>query len=462
MKSYLTSEFSAFDSYVDSHAEQFIGNLIQLCAIPSIDGRTDAMLKAEQIVVSLAEKAGLKTQRFTFGSNHPAIITGEGGDGPTLMVYNHYDVQPEDPLNEWITAPFIPTLRNGHLYARGAADNKGNVVARLSALTAWRTVYGDLPVSLHYVWEGEEETGSQQLSEFGVAQSKWISQAAGCLWEGGYREDNGASVLFLGAKGIACFELRATTAITDAHSSQGGLILNAAWVLIEALQTMRASNGTVTIDGFADYVMPPTEAEMRLLDALPFDANQYVQRYGIPHLLGHQSDRDAKKTLYFGTTCSINGLASGHQGEGTKTVIPHYARAKIDLRLVPNLTPAKVAILIRAHLARRGFSHIEVFEYSGNTLPARSSPESAIAKAATEALQRASGYQPVVYPVMPGSGPMYELCQANGVPVAGFGCQWTGSRVHAPNENIRVADFIECIKAFGRLIEAFPRYAFNK
>ena len=453
-------DFSAFDAYIEAHIEDALADLIALCRIPSVEGRKEALGEAVAKVRELAASAGIAAQSVAPRADRPPIITGEVGDtGPLLMVYNHYDVQPEDPLDAWETPPFEPTLRGGHLYARGVADNKVNLVARIFAVRAWNAVYAALPLRLRFIWEGEEESGGEQLAAFVDARHEWIGEAEGCLWESGYRDDSGAPVISLGVKGLLCRELRCKTASSDAHSGQGGLIPNAIWRLINALNTMRAPDGTVTIDGFQERVVIPSTADLALLDPLPWSAEEYRERYGVDMLVGGRTGTEALKVLFFGTSCTINGISGGFEGEGTKTVIPATARAKLDLRLVPNLQPALVLDLIRTHLARRGYEDIEVIPFEGNTMPARTSPESAIAKAAVEALYAVGGVAPIVYPISPGSGPMYELCQAHGVPAANFGCGWSGSHVHAPNENIRVSDFVEGIKAFGRLIEAFPRHA---
>jgi acetylornithine deacetylase/succinyl-diaminopimelate desuccinylase-like protein len=459
-------DFSAFDAWVDAHAQDALHNLIELCRLPSVQGRTAALEATVARVMEYADDAGLHAGTVRIRANNPPIIMGESdprgeketSGKPLLMVYNHYDVQPEDPLDEWISPPFEPTIRDGHLYARGVADNKVNLVARVFAVQAWRAVYGDLPVQLRFVWEGEEESGGEQLAAFTKEYANWIAEADGCLWESGYRDDSGAPVLSLGVKGLACLELRCRTGTSDAHSGQGGLVPNAIWTLINALSTLRAPDGTVTIDGFQERIAPPTAADLALLDALPWNGDEYRARYGVEALVGGRTGKAALEALFFGTTCTINGISGGYEGEGHKTVVPCEARAKIDLRLVPNLDPRTVVGLIRDHLARRGFHQIEVIEFEGNTMPARTPPNTAIAQAAIEALRAASGRTPIVYPISPGSGPMYELCQAHGVPAANFGCGWSGSHVHAPNENVRVVDFIEGIKAFGRLIEAFPRH----
>jgi acetylornithine deacetylase/succinyl-diaminopimelate desuccinylase-like protein len=160
-------DFSAFDAYVEAHIDDAVDQLVALCRIPSVEGRSEALQAAVRQVQAVANRVGLQTASFTEKPGRPPVLTGELGTGqPLLMVYNHYDVQPEDPLDEWITPPFEPTLRDGHLYARGVADNKVNLMARLFALQAWNACYGAPPLHLRFVWEGEEESGGEQLTAF--------------------------------------------------------------------------------------------------------------------------------------------------------------------------------------------------------------------------------------------------------------------------------------------------------
>ncbi len=453
-------DFSAFDAYVDAHADAAIRDLSALCALPSIQGNKEGIAGAVSAVMQLAQRAGLQAEIVALRPDLPPIITGEDGTGqPLLMVYNHYDVQPADPNEGWLSPPFTPTLRDGHLYGRGVADNKVNLVARLLAVEAYRATYGALPVHVRFVWEGEEESGGDQLALFTRQRADWLAEADGCVWESGYRDDSGVPVLTLGVKGLLCVELNVQTGSIDAHSGQGALVPNAAWRLVEALSTLRAPDGGVLIDGFMDHVAPIAEADRALLYNLPFNMHEYAERYGLSQLLGSRTGIDAMEALYFGTACTINGLSAGFEGDGTKTIVPSRATAKLDLRLVPNLSPRLVFDLLRAHLDRHGFADIRLSELDSGTMPARTSANTAIAQAAIEALSTFAGRPPIVYPVSPGSGPMYELCQSHGVPAANFGCGWSGSHVHAPNENIRLADFIEGIKVFGRMLEAFPRHA---
>lgn len=448
-----------FDSYVEQHASQMLQDLVALCRIPSVSAENGpAMEEARQQVVALCHAAGLATE-VAPQPGGPAIVIGRAGAGPRhLMIYNHYDVQPPDPLDEWTSPPFEPTLRDGKLFARGAADNKGDLVSRLWALRAYQEVIGPLPVRLLYVIEGEEEVGSLHLAGFAAEHAAMLRDVDGCLWEFGYKDSQGRPVVNLGVKGILSVELRVRTADSDAHSGNGGILPNAAWRLVEALSTLRTADGQVLIDGLMDHVRPPTASERAQLAELPWDGAEMQRTYGLKRdFLGGLNGSAALHRLLFEPTVTINGMLSGYTGPGSKTVIPAQAMAKLDIRLVPDLTPSLTLQLLREHLSRRGFDDVEAIDLQDGLVPARTPSQALIARSVTSALQEVHGLPPVVYPTSAGSGPMFELCQAYGIEVASAGAGWYGGRAHAPNESIRVADFVDSVKFVGRLLQHFAQ-----
>ncbi len=451
------TDFSSFDAAVDAQAGDVISQLADLCRIPSVSAeRGSAMLDAAARVQELCRVAGVTTELAEQPSG-PPIIIGRAGQGERcLMIYNHYDVQPPDPLDEWLSPPFEPQARDGKLYARGVSDNKGDLVARLAAIRIYQETVGPLPVRVLYIIEGEEEIGSPFLFRFGEEQGALLSEADGCLWEFGSKNADGNPVICLGVKGMAAFDLRVRTAALDAHSGNGGIFPNAAWRLTEALDSLRASDGQVTIDGLLDHVRQPTAVEERLLEDVPFNKPALQASYGFTNgLLGGLTGAAAVRRWLMEPALNVNGLASGYSGPGSKTVIPAQATAKMDMRLVPELTPQIAFKLLREHLDRRGFSDVEVVDHNDYLMPWRTSPDSTIARAVAAAIGQVSEQLPIVQPTSPGSGPMWELCGRNGVPVASAGVSWHDSHVHAPNESIRIADFVEGVKVIGRLLEQF-------
>ena len=450
-------DFTSFDAAVDDQAGDVLAQLAALCRIPSVSAeRGPAMLDAAAFVRELCRAAGVQTSLAEQPAG-PPIIIGRAGQGERcLMIYNHFEVQPPDPLVEWLSPPFEPQERDGKLYARGVSDNKGDLVARLAAIRIYQETVGPLPLRLLYIIEGEEEIGSPFLFRFGEERGALLGEADGCLWEFGAKNADENPVICLGVKGMAAFDLRVRTATLDAHSGNGGIFPNAAWRLTEALACLRAPDGRVTIDGLHAHVRQPTAVEEQLLEQVPFNQEALHASYGFTNgLLGGLTGAAAVRRWLMEPALNVNGLTSGYNGLGTKTVIPAQATAKMDLRLVPDLTPQIAFTLLRAHLDRRGFSDVEIVDHNDYLMPWRTSPESAIARAVTASISQVSQRPPVVQPTSPGSGPMWELCGRNGVPVASAGVSWHDSHVHAPNESIRVADFVEGIKGMGRLLGQF-------
>jgi len=445
--------FADFDAYVRAHEHEYIDELKSLVRLPSVSAQKTAIDETARAVLERTRRAGVVAESLRVDGGPPTIV-GETGRGErTLLVYDHYDVQPPDPLDEWKTPPFEPTERDGHLFARGVSDNKGNLIARLQAIEAYRAIFGELPLRVRVLYEGEEEIGSEHLAEF-VGRHAERLRADGCIWEAGYKDAAGRPTVSLGLKGIAYFELRVRGAKQDAHSSVATIIPNAAWRLVWALATLKNDKDEIVIDGLVDAVRKPTPDEIRMLDALPYDEEGTKRIHDVPRFIRGLTGTPLKIKHFFEPTCTICGLTSGYSGPGSKTVLPAVASAKLDFRLVPDLTPELVERLLRAHLERRGFGDIEVVPMHGER-PSRWPADSAPARAAVAACRAAYGSEPVVYPLMVGSGPMAQVCDQLGIPVVGFGSGNASSANHAPNENIAIADYVDHIRAFGRFLHAF-------
>jgi len=446
--------FADFDAFVRAREREYIDELKVLIRQPTVSAQGIGIPETARIVLDRTKKRGGIAAEALSVDGGPPTIVGETGRGDrTLLIYNHYDVQPPDPLDEWETPPFEPTERDGYLYGRGVSDNKGNLLARLQAIEAYRATLGELPLRIRVLYEGEEESGSTHLAAF-VARHGERLRADGCVWEAGYKDAAGRPTISCGLKGIAYIELRARGAKKDAHSSLGTIVPNAAWRLVWALATLKNEADEITIDGFMDAVRPPTAAERALLEGLPFDEEGMLRIHGISRFVRGLHGYELKKKHFLEPTCTICGMVSGYTGAGSKTVLPAVATAKIDFRLVADLTPEKVTALLRAHLDRRGFEDIEVVPGHGER-PSRWPTDSIAARAAVDACRNAYGSEPVVYPLLAGSGPMAQVCDTLGIPVAGFGSGNAASANHAPNENIAVVDYLDHIRAFGRFLHAF-------
>jgi len=446
--------FADFDAYVRAREREYIDELKTLIRQPTVSAQGIGIPETARIVLDRAKKRGGIAAEALSVDGGPPTIVGETGRGDrTLLIYNHYDVQPPDPLDEWATPPFEPTERDGFLYGRGVSDNKGNLMARLQAIDAYRATMGELPLRIRVLYEGEEESGSAHLAAF-VARHGERLRADGCIWEAGYKDAAGRPTISCGLKGIAYLELRVRGANKDAHSSLATIVPNPAWRLVWALATLKNDADQITIDGFMDAVRPPTAADRALLEALPFDEQGMLRIHGITRFVRGLRGYELKKKHFLEPTCTICGIVSGYTGAGSKTVLPAVASAKIDFRLVPDLTPEKVTLLLRAHLDRRGFEDVEVVPGHGEP-PSRWPTDSATARAAVDACRSAYGSEPVVYPLLAGSGPLSTVCGTLRIPAAGFGSGNAASANHAPNENIAIADYVDHIRAFGRFLHAF-------
>ncbi len=441
-----------FDRYVDRHARSFTERLQALCRMPSVAARATGMRAIAETVEQMMQRVGIGTRSFRMGSGYP-IIYGECGGGPkTFVVYGHYDVQPVGHLTEWSSGPFAAAIRDGKLYARGAANSKGDLVARLAAVEAYQKTYGKLPVTLRFLVEGEDGLGSPSLYHF-TSEHADMLKADGCLWDEGSRDTKETPIVSLGFKGITFLELRAFGARSDLHSKWGAIVPNPAWRLVQALATITSPKGVITIDGFSSFIAPISEEDTEALKTIELDEAGLKREFRIGGWVRSMKGQTLIKEHIFGPTCTICGIHTGHTEAGAKTVLPSTAMARLDFRLVPDLTSKIVVDLLREHLDVRGFRDIEIIELGSAPL-AKSSAKSRIARAVVESAEEVYGRPAVVYPMDPSSGPVGAVCGVSqpATPVASFGTGYAGSNSHGPDENIRVDDFIQSIKLVGRVL----------
>ena len=446
-----------FDAFIEQHHAAFLEELKTFCAQPSIATTGEGIPEMADLVERKLTEIGATTQRLEVAPDEPPVVYASLGQGDkTLLIYNHYDVQPVDPLDLWESPPFEPTIRDGKIFGRGVSDNKGHLLQRIQAIRAWQATVGPLPFKINWFIEGEEEIGSLNLEPFCLAHPELL-RADGCLWEMGNVDPVGRPVLSAGAKGLLYVELRARTSRGDQHSAFGTLVPNAAWRLVWALSTLKAPDETILIEGLLDHVRPPNEADLALLEKIPFEEQAMLENFGINRWVGGVSGRAALERHLFQPTCTICGLESGYTGPGQKTVLPATAMAKVGFRLVPDLTPVLVANLLREHLARRGFSDIEVVVLGGEH-PGKSDPTAPVIQAALAAARQAyPAHEPVLYPLTPGTGPVWPVAVAHGTPLVSFGSSYEGAQLHAPNENLRVVDYFDGIRMMGWFIGEFGR-----
>lgn len=420
--------------------------------MPSVAARGTGMRATAEAVEQLMQRAGAGTRTFKIGSGFP-VVFGECGSGPrTFLVYGHYDVQPVGQLTSWTSGPFAATVIDGKIYARGAANSKGDLVARLAAVEAYQKSFGKLPVCLRFIVSGEDSIGSPSIFRFATEQADLL-RAEGCIWDDGYKDSQERLVISLGFKGITFLELRVHGARADLHSKWGAIVPNPAWRLVQALSTVTSPKGVITIDGFSSHIAPISAEDAEALKNISLDEAELKHEFRISNWLRGMRGHTLVKEHVFGPTCTICGIQTGHTEAGPKTVLPSTAMARLDFRLVPDLTPELVGELLRKHLDVRGFQDIEIIELGSSPL-AKSSAQSTVARAAIESAPEIYGAEPIIYPLDPSSGPVGAICGVNDppTPVVSFGTSYEGSNPHGQDENLRIEDFLQNIKFFGRVI----------
>lgn len=451
------TDYAKVDQYLEDHLQESLNELSQLCAQPSVSAQNWGLGECASLVGSMLRQRGFEVQILETGGAPVVYAERSGKSDKTLLFYNHYDVQPAEPLELWETPPFVPTFRDGKLFARGVSDDKGHLVSRLFAIDALLAEEGELPCNVKFVIEGEEETSSVHLHSF-VEDHADLLKADGCIWEFGGVDHRDTPMQYLGLRGICYVELSVETANQDVHSGTGGSIFpNAAWRLVWALNTLKGPDERIRIPGFYDTVRSPSERDRQLMDALPEVADEYRQRYGLKNFLkGLEGGVDLRMEEVFQPTCTICGLTSGYQGPGSKTVLPCRASAKIDFRLVPDQTPERVLELLRAHLDAEGFSDVEI-TFLGGEAPARTDPDDPFVRLVVDAAQDVYDAPMQIVPMVGGSGPNYVFQKYLNVPIVTAGIGHPGAQAHAPNENIRLDLYLKGAKHIARILKEFGK-----
>lgn len=451
------TDYSRIDSYLESNLTKSLDELSRLVAQPSVGAQNLGMRECAELVFGMLKARGFDAR--IMDTPGAPVVYGErkGKWEKTLLIYNHYDVQPPEPLELWETPPFQPSLRNGKLYGRGVSDDKGHIVSRLFAIDALLDADGELPCNIKYIVEGEEETASVNLYQF-VVDNKELLKADGCMWEFGGVDHTDTPVQYLGLRGIQYVELSVDILSTDVHSGLGGSVFpNAAWRLVWALNTLKGPDERILIPGFYDNVKKPSARDVELLTALDDPTEDYKKRYGVPYFIkGLTGGVDLKVEEIFSPTCTICGLTSGYQGPGSKTVLPARASAKIDFRLIPDQDPKDILKKLRTHLDSHGFTDIQITDLGGDA-PARTDPDDPFIQLVAKLAEEVYEMPMKLIPMSGGSGPNHPFVHVLGLPVATAGLGYPDTKAHAPNENIRIDLYLKHARHMARLMKEFAK-----
>jgi acetylornithine deacetylase/succinyl-diaminopimelate desuccinylase-like protein len=445
---------SAVDAYIEKNSRRFVDELKELCTFPSISNHgLDAVKPARDW---LAERLSGFTDRIETleAGGMPALYAEVKGAGRRkLLLYQHYDVQPVDPVDLWSSPPFEPSEKDGRIVARGVADDKADVMARIHALETLKSM-GEVPVTLRFLIEGEEEIGSKSFEKIAHEHADKL-HADGCLWESGTSFDEaGRPTIQFGCRGLLYLTLRVKLLDFDQHSGFASIYPSAAMYMIGALASLRDQDMNIKIEGFYDRAIKPTEADRQMMAKIDPGIDKRKQLVGFDRLVRNPKPEQVIEQMLFLPTCNIAGVASGYQGPGSKTVLPAEAMAKLDFRLIPDQDPTEVLDQLRKHLDKHGFEKVEILAGEGEK-PARSDPSSAIGKTVIESVRELHG-DPILWPFMPATGPMHPVVADLGVPtVLPVGVGRPDNRIHAPNENIHAADYIDTIRLMCRVWQRF-------
>ncbi|MDR2310276.1 MAG: M20/M25/M40 family metallo-hydrolase [Brucellaceae bacterium] len=421
-----------------------IRDLAELVKIPSVSARAQDLETCATHVESLLKSEGFVTE-ICAGEVGPFVVA-ETGNGPfTMVIYNHYDVQPEEPVELWSSPPYQLTERNGRLYGRGAADDKGEFISRLAGWRKYRQNNNDpLPYRLIWIVDGEEEIGSPSLTDF--LQKRFPALKADvCWWEFGEIDSEGHPVVLMGFKGVTAIELQCRAARADLHSSFGALFDNALWRIATAVSSMRDESGRVLIDGFYDSIPDVPEAVEQLVATPPYTLFSLQSATGGQRLLDGTDENNFYRRLNLEPCLNINGISGGYSGEGAKTVLPAQASAKLDFRLVPEQQPLEIVTLVRKHLDKHGFGDIELIIHDAEVQAVRSSHEHWAVQQGLRLLKKHFGKTPIIQPSSPASGLAHPFVKEMGVTLFGAGLTHHGAMLHSPDENIIIDQLAKMI-----------------
>lgn len=448
--------------FINVNRDRYVDELKTLLAIPSVSAlpahKGDVRACAEWCAAEM-RRVGMDNVRLVETPGNP-IVRGDwlGAPGaPTILFYGHYDVQPVDPLNLWESPPFQATVRDGEIYARGAADDKGQVFMHFKAIEAHLTQHGRLPVNMKIVIEGEEEVGSEHLDDFVRGHKDELASDVVVISDSAMFARGVPSICY-GLRGLVYCQIDLRGSATDLHSgSFGGAVANPGFVLAQMIAQMKDRGGRIKIPGFYDDVRPLREEEQQAWTALPFNERTYRKDFGIPKLFGESGYTTLERT-WARPTLEVNGLLSGFVGEGAKTVLPAVAMAKISMRLVPDQDPDKIAELFRAYVEKLTPKTVELtFTRMHGGKPWMTAYDNPYVQAAARAIEKGFGQKPV-FTREGGSIPVVSTFDEQlGVPAVLFGVGLPDENAHAPNEKLDLGNFHNGVIASAFLYDEIGR-----
>jgi len=439
------------EQYIENNRSRFLDELFTLLRQPSISTRNEGVQECAELLSGMMKQVGIET-RIMETARHPVVygeILKEGA--PTVLVYGHYDVQPPEPFEAWHSPPFEPTIRDGRIYCRGSSDNKSQLFSYVKAVEAFRETVGEVPVSIKFLYEGEEEIGSPNLAPF-IKEHGNLLKADLAFFSDSHIHESGRPLLILGLKGMVYVDLKVQCAADDTHSMRATAIPNPAWRLVWALSTLKDKDSRILIPGFYDDVRELTDLEKQAVAEIPCDEEELRRYFGVKEFLPGRSSKAFYFNLVSEPTCNIAGFNAGFTGEGSKTVLPARAAAKMDIRLVPDQKPEDILDKLRRHLNARGFNDIEVISHHFLE-PSRTPIDHPAVAIIKDSLRDVYGLEPIVFPNIGGSGPNYVFTKILGVPCFVVPHAGHDQANHAPNESMILEGYYRGIQTAVKTFE---------
>jgi len=442
--------------YIDNNMKGLISDLQTLIRQPSVSAKNEGLEDCARLVEKIMKNSGIHSEVLYLSKGIPPVVYGEvkSRQNPkrTLLFYNHYDVQPAEPFELWEEKPFSGKVKGNKIFGRGSADDKGELITRIKAVEAYLKTHGDVPCSVKFLVEGEEEIGSMHVERY-LKKYKKKLECDGVIWEFGYVDAKDRPIISLGMKGLLYVELSVTESIRDAHSSLAVLLENPAWRLLEALKTLRDINGKILIKDWYKEVDSFTKEELKLIQSEPFDEKEFKKEYGVKRFVANKTGIAARQALVGEPTCNIAGFISGYTGPGAKTVLPAQALVKIDFRLVPKMDPIKQLSRLRRHLSSNGFGDITIRMIHGEAASKTKITDPLVSKV-REAADESFG-KSIVSVSSAGTGPMYSFAKVLSAPCISVGSTYIFSRIHSPNEFARIDLLKKTTKCICRIMSKF-------
>ena len=390
----------------------------------------------------------------------PFVLAEFQSDNPeakTIIFYHHYDTVPADNDQPWTNDPFTLSVHYGVMYGRGVDDDKGHITARLTAVRKYIRENGSLPVNIIFMMEGAEESASTDLDKYLAKHKKHLRGADLLVWEQGTRNNLGQLEISGGNKGIVTFDMSVRSAEVDIHSSYGGVINSASWYLMDAISSLRSADGRILVEGIYEQLQEPNERELALIAQYALKTPEELKEiYGLQLPVLKEDRQEFLRRFYFEPAINIEGFGSGYQGQGVKTILPAYASAKMEVRLVPGLEPHDVLDKIRKQLDKNGYDRVEL-TYTLGEMSYRSDMS---APSILNVIELAKDFYPEGISVLPtsaGTGPMHTVFEALEVPMAAFGLGNANSRDHGGDENVKIADYYTHIELIKELIRSYEQ-----